>query len=80
HPSTVTFIVPPHLPLPQVLIAKVYLVAFRIVGRKGGFGVVGQHWEIARALRNQLSFRDNKLSYAALQVLCNAKETEGEEK
>jgi uncharacterized protein YajQ (UPF0234 family) len=31
-------------------------------------------------LRNQLSFRDNKLSYAALQVLCNAKETEGEEK
>lgn len=60
--------------------AKVYLVAFRIVGRKGGFGVVGQHGEIARALRNQLSFRDNKLSYAALQVLCNAKETEGEEK
>ncbi|MDR8336041.1 YajQ family cyclic di-GMP-binding protein, partial [Acinetobacter baumannii] len=31
-------------------------------------------------MRNQLSFRDNKLSYAALQVLCNAKETEGEEK
>lgn len=60
--------------------AKVYLVAFRIVGRKGGFGVVRQHGEIARALRNQLSFRDNKLSYAALQVLCNAKETEGEEK
>lgn len=60
--------------------AKVYLVAFRIVGRKGGFGVVGHHGEIARALRNQLSFRDNKLSYAALQVLCNAKETEGEEK
>ncbi len=51
--------------------AKVYLVAFRIVGH---------HGKIARALRNQLSFRDNKLSYAALQVLCNAKETEGEEK
>ncbi|VGP92074.1 hypothetical protein SB00610_04497 [Klebsiella quasipneumoniae subsp. similipneumoniae] len=45
HPSTVTFIVPPHLPLPQALMTKVYLVAFRIVARKGGFGVVGQHGE-----------------------------------